>query len=267
MYALAFIDLDGTLLDPTGAVTSRARDALAALTAHGVRVILASGRPPRMVRRFQIELGLDGPAICYNGAFISAAPRGGTFWECRLSRKVSLLALNILRGYGVDGILCEAADALAGEGPAALLDRAQREEWGLSPGLCLDDALQNGAHKLIALCMPGTLEALAEKLRSVLGGRIALTTSAPGSPWLEILPAGANKAAAAEMIGRSLELDLSSAVAFGDAENDAALLSRVGLGVAMANGSPEAIAAARRLAPPNHEDGLAQAIEELLAAG
>ena len=267
VYELAFIDLDGTLLDPAGAVTSRARDALTALAAHGVRVILASGRPPRMVRRFQADLGLDGPAICYNGAFVSAARVGGTLWECRLSRENALAALDVSRDFGVAGILCEAADTLTGEGQEALLAQAQREKWGLCPGVGLEDALQDGAHKLIAVCPPGTLASLAARLRSALGERIELTISAPGSSWLEILPAGANKAAAAGLIGRLLELDLASAVAFGDAENDAALLAGVGLGVAMANGAPEAIAAARRLAPPNHEDGLARVVEELLAAG
>lgn len=267
MYELAFIDLDGTLLDPAGLVTLRARAALDALAARGVRVILASGRPPRMVRRFQADLGLDGPAICYNGAFVSAAAGGGALWEYRVPREIALAALGILRKAGVAGILCEAADVLTGEVQDELLAQAQREDWGLKPGARLEDALRDGTHKLIAVCAPGTQASVAARLRSAFGGRIGLTTSAPGSTWLEILPAGASKAAAAGMICRLLHLDLASAVAFGDAENDAALLSCVGLGVAMANGAPEAIAAARRLAPPNHEDGLARAIEELLAAG
>ena len=64
-----------------------------------------------------------------------------------------------------------------------------------------------------------------------------------------------------------MDLHLAQAVAFGDAENDVALLGRVGLGVAMANGDPRAKAAAKRIAPANDEDGLARMVEELLAAG
>jgi len=56
-------------------------------------------------------------------------------------------------------------------------------------------------------------------------------------------------------------------VPFGDGENDAALLARVGLGIAMANGDPRAKAAAKRIAPSNDEDGVAQVVEVLLAAG
>ena len=97
VFELAFLDLDGTLLNPAGAVTPRARAAVGALAAHGVKVILASGRPPRMVRSLQADLGLDGPAICYNGALVSASAGGGTLWECRLSREIALTALDLLR--------------------------------------------------------------------------------------------------------------------------------------------------------------------------
>lgn len=267
MFDLAFIDLDGTLLNSACEVSPRARAAVRDLAARGIYVVLASGRPPRMVRRYQRDLALGGPAICYNGAYISSAPDGGVLWENRLTPADAGAAVDVLRRGGVVNILCEANDRLAGELESELFSVAQRDGWGLRDDLDLDGALADGVHKLLAACEPEKHAKLAGALLAALPGRIDLVTSAPGTPWLEILPAGSSKAAAAEMVCRVLGTRLTRALAFGDAENDAALLAQVALGIAMANGDPKAKAAAKRIAPANDEDGLALVVEELLAAG
>ena len=60
-------DLDGTLLQPDGTVSPRARAALRAARARGLRIVLVTGRPPRGVR--SLALGdYAEVAICANGA-------------------------------------------------------------------------------------------------------------------------------------------------------------------------------------------------------
>ncbi|MGE5551935.1 MAG: Cof-type HAD-IIB family hydrolase [Bacteroidota bacterium] len=267
IFKLAFIDLDGTLLDPRGLVTPRARAALVSLAARGVTVVLATGRPPRLVRRFQDELGLAGPAICYNGGLVVDFKEGVTRHDCRIPGPEARSALDVLRRENVCNLLCEADDCLTGELTDEMLAAAQRDGWGLRGDLSMDRACASGVHKLIGICPPGMRPRIERALESALPGRLTLVGSAPGTDWLEILPAGVSKAAAAEVLAGILGIDLAEAMAFGDAENDAALLARVGLGVAMANGDDWAKAAARRLAPPNGEEGFARAVEELLAAG
>lgn len=67
-----------------------------------------------------------------------------------------------------------------------------------------------------------------------------------------------------------LERVLSSAgvraeecIAFGDGENDVDMLRNVGFGIAMGNGSPEAVSAACRSCPPSWEDGIFRCLREL----
>ena len=43
---LVALDLDGTLLDPQGRVAPRSAAAISALSAAGVRIVLATGRSP-----------------------------------------------------------------------------------------------------------------------------------------------------------------------------------------------------------------------------
>src|SRR3954462_14984313 len=71
---LVAIDLDGTLLDRSKKVSDRAATALKCLPSMGVKVVIASARPPRSVRAIYQELGLDTWQINYNGALIWDEP-------------------------------------------------------------------------------------------------------------------------------------------------------------------------------------------------
>jgi len=264
---IAFLDLDGTLLDPHGKISGRTRAALEDLQKRGVLIVLASGRPPRMVRPLQRELGIAGPAICYNGALISATPEGGVLWERPMTKETAVKVLAFLRRHGIKDILCEKGDTLSGELSDAMLAKARRENWGFSQDLQLPLSLAMGAHKILAAVTPARQAALAGEIRAHLTGQVATVTSMTGDVWLEILSTGAGKANAAAEISRITGIDMARTLAFGDGENDAELLAKVGLGVAMANGDPRAVAAAKMTAPPNNEDGLAQVIEGLLRAG
>ena len=58
-----------------------------------------------------------------------------------------------------------------------------------------------------------------------------------------------------------LGIPLAEAAAFGDGVNDVSMLETAGVGVAMANGEPEALAAAKYRTGTNQEDGVAQFLE------
>ena len=62
-------------------------------------------------------------------------------------------------------------------------------------------------------------------------------------------------------MARTLAVDASHVVAFGDMPNDVPMLAWAGLGVAMGNAHPDALAVADEVAPPHTEDGVAQVLE------
>lgn len=61
-------DLDGTLVGRDLAMVPASRKALGRFLAAGGRVVFATGRMERSALPYYRELGLDGPAILYNGA-------------------------------------------------------------------------------------------------------------------------------------------------------------------------------------------------------
>ena len=71
------IDLDGTLLNDSKQVSRRTVGALVGLPERGVKVVIASARPPRSVRHIYAALKLDTWQINYNGALIWDEPTEG----------------------------------------------------------------------------------------------------------------------------------------------------------------------------------------------
>jgi len=74
----------------------------------------------------------------------------------------------------------------------------------------------------------------------------------------------ANKAAAAQRVAQMLNVPREQTMAIGDHMNDVQLLRWAGLGVCMENGHLEAKAVANHVTGPQHDDGVAQAIERFV---
>ena len=75
----------------------------------------------------------------------------------------------------------------------------------------------------------------------------------------------ADKGNALGMLCRELDTDLSHAAAIGDSENDLEMLRAVGLPIAMGNANEAVKAICKRQTLTNAEDGVAAAIDRILA--
>ena len=93
---------------------------------------------------------------------------------------------------------------------------------------------------------------------SAIEGDITYSTN---NGLVEIVPLGISKATGVDEIARPLGITHDEVVAFGDMPNDVPMLLRAGLGVAMGNAHPEALAAADEVTAPNTEDGVARVLE------
>ncbi|MGH2503725.1 MAG: HAD family hydrolase, partial [Ktedonobacterales bacterium] len=89
-----------------------------------------------------------------------------------------------------------------------------------------------------------------------------LTYSSPR--FLEMSARGVDKATTLARLCQRLGVAPAEVVAFGDMPNDVAMLRWAGVGVAVANAHPEALAAASAITTTNMEDGVALALERLL---
>jgi Cof subfamily protein (haloacid dehalogenase superfamily) len=256
-------DLDGTLVGSSGDLSPRTRSMLDACAEAGIAVVFVTGRPPRWLDT--IAAGRVGAAICANGALVVDLPTLAVLEATTLDPAVVLDVAARLR-HVLPGATfgLETLDGFAME-PAYV----RRYEDGPVPSGDLEDLLANGAQVVkILLRVPNSRsDDLLATARPVLSGLAAPTHSNAADGLLEIAALGVSKAAALGRLAGYLGIDPADVVAFGDMPNDVEMLRWAGRSYAMTGGHPEAVAAAKALAPPCEQDGVAQVVEVLLAAG
>lgn len=262
MIELVVCDLDGTLLRPDLTVTLRVRQAIAATRARGVPVLVASGRMYRSVEPWARELDLDGPLICYQGAYIRE-PRGGPLLRHRpLRASVAREAVAWTRQRGLDPHANVDDELVMSEDDrnAADYERSSGIEARFVPDLAAQ--MRRPPTKILAVGPEGRPEALLAEARAAFAGRAQVTVSHPA--YLEFNAPGVTKGQAVGWVARRLGVPLSRVLAVGDQYNDLEMLARVGHGVAMGQ-APEAVRRASRYVTASiSEDGAALALEALV---
>lgn len=292
-------DLDGTLLDPSGAVTARTRRAVAAAHELGVPTILATSR--RYVGALPVACALTGVdgMIMYDGAQVRAYPSGDVLLACQLAPDIAQWVAETLAAHGLQPIAQHSN--LSGErlivGPrsgrgrwadtylasmAAQVERAPLAEVGTG---------HPGPLRLVAFGPPRRLRAAARALASerplagpltppalddyggVPGPFVAdfatqiLPLGSYGTAELTIFAANASKGAAVTHLAELLEIPLARVLALGDGVNDISMLRAAGLAVAMGTAPLAVRRAANAVTASNVEDGAARAIERYVLDG
>lgn len=238
------VDLDGTALSQDGRPPEELAMVMAQLRQRGVRGVIATARPPRAALPYHRELGLELPAICYDGMGLyqpdgmplSYDGFGAEAGEALLDWAAELQASAILEVRDVACADSALADRLyrAGRpyGAARVVDRLSRQmaAEAAQAHLVLRSPLAPGAE---------------EQIRRLMGCHVA-----PGRRWITLFPAAACKWEAFLRLCNLLGLDPARSVAFGDGDNDARLLRHSGWGVAMEGASAAAVRGARDRAGP-----------------
>ena len=70
MYKMAFIDLDGTLLNKYGTIEQETKETLKEIMEKGTDIVIASGRPLDAIKQIAKEIGSKNYFIAGNGSII-----------------------------------------------------------------------------------------------------------------------------------------------------------------------------------------------------
>jgi Cof subfamily protein (haloacid dehalogenase superfamily) len=264
-FAVAAVDIDDTLVGPDGVVSSANAAALARLVAAGTRVVLASGRSHANMLPFHRMLGLPpGPIISSQGAVVQESDTGAVRFAYAMARDdvAAVTRHGRERGFAVQhyrpsGIHTETRTRWTeydqtrnAEPHVEVRDLLAAGEGGMVP----DDVV-----KMIWLGDPDAIMHAVSEAQARHEARLAVLRTDP--PYLEFTAANVNKATALAAVAESLGASRAETVAFGDGNNDAAMLAWAGLGVAMPHAAPAARAAADRVGPDGDpETALARAV-------
>lgn len=261
-------DLDGTLLRRDGTVSARSRAALVAAEAAGIEVVFVTARPARALAHLTHLVGGHGHAICFGGAAV---------WDLASGRA--------LEAWGFEDA---AVRALAGGLRTAMPDVALAVERAdgpsfdphfvvspafVEPGMTEDRRAQpiegtlggQPVLKLLARSEATDPVVLQEVAARVAGVRANLAYS--GAVGLaELVPPDVTKSAALARWCARLGVEAADVWAFGDMPADLPMLEWAGRGLAVANAHADVLARASGVVPSNDDDGVAVALEAVLAS-
>lgn len=261
---LVVSDIDGTLVRHDKSLSAGNIAAVARLQAAGVAMSLISARPMSGIWPIADALQLDGPFGAFNGGTVF--DRNGVIGEPRrLEPEVALRILAILDAASVDVWLFAHGHwyARQGEGPHVPREKLSA---GVMPTLRDDlGALCGSADKIVGVSDDAALlEQLEAQVQSATLGQATVALSQPY--FLDSTALLANKGDGVSAVAAARGVPLTQVAVLGDMANDLPMFARAAVSFAMGQ-APEAVrTAAHRTTASNEDDGVAQAIDLLIAA-
>jgi len=266
---LLVVDVDGTLIGNSGVPTPRVRDAIGEAQVAGLRIALCSGRPLASCGPIARSLRLSGPHVVFNGALVKDPDQPRTV----LQKPLPPAALDRLIELGREEDLCL---ELYTE-DTHFVERDWRESRLHAVSIRVTYRIASfdgffGRHDIIKAQIITSDERnrtatrkLAEEFAGELGFSIAIPMApCEGMECVNVVDPSVSKGAAVRALIEYYGLSREQVAGVGDAKNDLPMFDEVGLRIAMGNADPQVKAVADVVCGDVEDDGLANAIADLL---
>ncbi len=258
---LIAIDVDGTLLNTSREISSRTLEVLDRVRSKGVKLVLVTGRNYPGVKPLYQAIRANGPVVCYNGASVINGDDGSVISSTMLDDRITRRIIEFARARDIH--------IQVFIGNQFYYERARKEAASYEAnvniaGKVISFSEIDDLRALKVLCIADheKLLEISDEIREAFGDKIFQTFSFPY--YLEVMSGEVSKAEGLKVVSLQLGIDPDEIAAFGDGENDIAMLKFAGVGVAMENASDPVKEAAGYVTCSNDEDGLARFLEEYL---
>ena len=255
-------DLDGTLLRADKTISEENLAAIEHFKTEGGYFTFITGRMPYFVGDMPSQVGINAPFGCINGGGLYDPVANEYVWKMPIRQDVLELVEYVDGNMSDIGIQLNCFDKL-------YFARENETMWWFRkltgvPNLTCD---YHGFTEPIAKIVFGDI-----REEQLMQAKALLEEHPRYSDFdyirsekslYEILPKGSGKAAVLPMLCKHLGVDISRTVTVGDYDNDVSMLTAAGLGVAVANASESAKAAADILTVSNEEHAIAKIIADI----
>jgi Cof subfamily protein (haloacid dehalogenase superfamily) len=263
-YRLLACDIDNTLVRFPDPPSPRVVEAVQAATRAGVTVVLVTGRAFRRARPVAEALGLRTPMVCNHGGSIRDTVTGAIIHrevlpQTRMREIVAWLQTQQVHILVFDGDMVY-HDGTEDEIVPDFQVYTRGEQSVYAPDLL--SVLPPETEVILSTTHDHDhLARVYERAVARFGHDERILFSHPYG--LDIMPKS-SKSSALAWLAEVLHVTRDRVIAVGDGDNDVDMLAWAGLGVAIGDGTPDALAAADTIAPPFDQDGLAWTIERYI---
>lgn len=261
-YKLIALDLDDTLLDKKHKISPVTSATIKDLKKRGLKILIATGRMLVSAMPYIKEMGLEGPMITYNGAYVKDISKDSLIYhqpvEEAMAREVAVFARENgmhIQVYQNDQLYADRANEET---------RLYEEVSGVKAEEVgdLSEFIQGGITKMLVIEQdPEKHSNYFKMLRDEFSSKLTVTVSK--RYYIEVMAPGVSKARALKELADFYGIPVEEVIAIGDGLNDKAMIKWAGLGIAMADAPEEVKEVADMIAPPHHEEGVARILKEL----
>jgi hydroxymethylpyrimidine pyrophosphatase-like HAD family hydrolase len=279
-YRLLAIDLDGTLLCPEGKVSRENLDAIVDAQAAGLTVVPCTGRGWREAKHVLNQVPSLGIGVFVTGAAITDVPTGQTKHFTALTPDTAAELIDLLKDEPQSVLAFREPNRIGHEylitGNGELT--ANSKWWFDYTGAVLhtqryvtpDDLLHTLRVSMVApgSCMPRILAKVNDRFADRVEAHAFAAVPAPDPEdaihIIEIFAPGVDKWFGLSWIAEQMNIGSDQIAVIGDEINDVAMLQAAGCSIAMENAADAAKQHAAYVTKPNHDHGVAHAIQQIL---
>lgn len=266
-WQLVLCDLDGTMLDQFNEISPENLAAVAALREHRIGFSLATGRMDAMTRLYVRQLRVTLPIIACNGAVIRDCTTNELLGQTCIPADDVIALTDWLKRKDLDFLVYtpDSVYYLPESRRIDVMHQYNRQAKAAGQSLVPLHELNTRTQARIA---PGAVKILALiPDAAAMADLQAQLANHPGSAAvmsmdhaIDIMAAGVTKGNAMLQLARMIGVQPDQIVTLGDHDNDASMLRLSGLGIAMGNATPLAVAASRLQTLSHDQSGVADAI-------
>lgn len=263
MIKVICCDIDGTLVRDDKSLSEENRFWIKkAVEEKGVKFVIASGRIPSSLRKYNRMLGIRGLTSSINGTYlIDADEKPLKSHVC--SPEVSDAIISAREKLGAS-MLCACGNKWFTEDHETFVYKQKRELYAQESliGNPREVAKTYGVNKFLFMSPePEMIHKIRTEIECNLNNPYDVSFY-PGTNFLEVMPGGINKGTSVNDLIGYYNLDKSEVMALGDDINDIEMLQNAGIGIAMGNALDCVKSVAYDITETNENDGVAKAIRK-----
>ena len=255
-------DLDGTLLRNDKSISKENSEAIEYFKREGGYFTFITGRMPYTSRHLYEMIKPNAPVGCINGGGIYDFTRNEYLWTLLLPKDVSELVDAVFNGAPSCGVQMNSLDKIYFCRDNERMVKFRK--YTGAPNIV-------GDHRTLDVTIAKVVfgvddEDAISRIAEILSGhpRTAEFDYIRSERTLyEILPKGSSKGNLLPRLAEILGVKMEKTIAIGDYNNDVSMIRAAGVGIAVANATDEAKAAADHITVSNEENAIAKIISEI----
>ncbi len=260
-FQLIALDIDGTLRDETGRVTTFMKDILSECQDRGAILVAATGRTRISAMNYLMELPMIELLASFQGSLITRCTTDDFLWTTYMCSDQINRALDYLEEKEIEKV------AYSGDQVYVEKMTDWAHSYGLRTGVNIievDDlrSVQENVFRILAVGGAEEIKRIEREMKNRFSSSLYATRSLPH--FCEILNRDAGKDKALQWLCEFYGINSNAVVSFGNGFNDVEMLKWSGLGVAIEGGETPALEAADDIALAVNKDGVGRYLEQLI---